>query len=232
MSILQEAAVKNLRELRSELLATQKQNLTFAILVAWHSKSRDAILAAGQVLGSPASTWNPMSQRLHGYAKTTDPDILDAIRDGLVESIDSMITAVDSKQTVRPVLDELILKIKDTKLSTLLKEFNASKDLQPNLAAIGFRTILCLVIIEIAKLRNPSSKLASREDLALDPIIQQALDEKAFDDGESRLVERFRGGSKVKLDIVAHKPGDKSLVDKDDLSSAVDTLLNHLLKAL
>ena len=110
---------------------------------------------------------------------------------------------------------------------------NAAKDHQPNLAAIGFRTILGMLIVEIAKKRKPGSKLAARDDFALEPIIKESLSDNLFDDGERRVVERFFGkGSKDMFDIVAHKPGEQALVDKGDLSSAVDNLLNLLLKAL
>jgi hypothetical protein len=230
VSALQENAIKNLREARGDLLSTQKQNLTFQILREWVSKNRGTLLAAGQIAGSQAMAYNSINNLLLGYENTLDKDILDAVRDSIVESLDATTKKVDGKQIVRPVLDELILRVKDTKLAALLNEFNASKDGQPNLAAIGFRTILCLVIIEIAKIRQPNSKLAARIDFALDPIIQEALDSNLFDNGESRLVKRFRDGPKVTLDIVAHKPGNKSLIVKDDLSSVVDSLLNHLLK--
>jgi hypothetical protein len=84
----------------------------------------------------------------------------------------------------------------------------------------------------ICEKRQPNGKLAARTDLALDPVIKEAIDSGLFEDGEKRLVERFRDGPKVMLDIVAHKPGEKSLTVKDDLSSAVDSLLNQLLKAI
>jgi hypothetical protein len=60
------------------------------------------------------------------------------------------------------MLDDLILKVKEEKLSTLLREFNAIKNQQPNSAAIVLRTIVCLIIQEKAKLAQPGGALAIR----------------------------------------------------------------------
>jgi hypothetical protein len=70
--------------------------------------------------------------------------------------------------------------VKDTKLALLLNEFNAVKDSSPNLAAMGFRTILTLIIQERAKQVNPHVPLATRDNLAVDPCIDTALKEHIF----------------------------------------------------
>jgi hypothetical protein len=130
---------------------------------------------------------------------------------------------------VRPILSDLVLKVKDTKLATLLGEFNVAKDGQPNLAAIGLRTILCLVIQERAKVVDANSALATRQDLMLHPMLDDAIKTKVFPGGETKLLEAYRRhGLKEGSDNVVHKPGSNMLVTKDDLSAAVD-LLNKLL---
>jgi hypothetical protein len=232
MTALYNFALDGLREAREELLSIKKQDLTHAKLIEWRDKYQRVFQVAGRTFGGPA-IWNPMVFELAAHQGTVEPDILAEVRDRLIERVDAAMKQVDSTKTVRPVLDELILKVKDTKLATLLKEFNASKDNQPNLAAIGFRTILCLVIQEIAKIKDPEGRLATRQDLALEPMIEEALAANLFDQADARLVKRFRdGGQKDVFDIVVHKPGEKALVNKDDLSSAVNVLLDTLLKEL
>ena len=89
-----------------------------------------------------------------------------------------------------------------------------------------------LIIQEKAKLKNPASALATKQDLSLDPLIKAALEEKLFDSGEEKLVRRFlSGGQKDMFDNIAHKPGANSLIEKAHLSDAVD-LLNKLLPTI
>jgi hypothetical protein len=232
MSVLQDRAIEQLSEARTELIGIPKQDLSYAQLARWRDKWSGPILAAGQVAGSQAGAWNPVRQELDGRAHESNVDVLDAMRENVVASLDATMAAVDSRHIVRPVLEELILRVKDTKLATMLREFNASKDQQPNFAAIGFRTVIALVLIEIAKLKNPGGRLAASDDFRLDAIIKEALAESILDGGDVRLLERFRDGPKTLLDVVAHKPGAKSLVGKDNLSASVDSLLNQLLKTL
>ena len=55
---------------------------------------------------------------------------------------------------------------------------------------------------------------------------------KALPEGETKLLEAYRRrGLKEGSDNVVHKPGGNMLVDKDNLSAAVD-LLNKLILAL
>jgi hypothetical protein len=143
--------------------------------------------------------------------------------------LDRNIPGIDSTQTVVPVLDGLIPKVADTKLSTLLKEFNSGKDVQPNSAAITFRTILMLIIQERAKRIKPQSKIAVEQDLSLDKCLNAAVSENLFDSAEQKLLFQFKlGGRKAIFDNIAHKPGGNSLIEKAYLSDAVD-LLNKLL---
>lgn len=232
MDILRCNALKNMNEVRQNLVRLEKEALTAGVLQTWVANSIDALTVAGRLAGSTAAAVTPARMAIEGHQNETDTTVLDAVRDVLLKHVDETIHKLDRTYMVRPVLDELILKVKDSKLATLLNEFNVIKESSANIAAIGFRTILCLVIVEIAKVRNPSGKVAQRQDLALDPIIKEALAEKVFNQAEQRLVERFRDGPKTKFDIVAHKMGDNALLDKDDLSNAIDNVLNELLKAL
>jgi hypothetical protein len=130
MSVLQQHTVRSLRSFRENLLAISRKDLTYAVLSDFVlTKNRPTLLLAGLV--------NNIGQLLQPYADTTDIEILEAVRSTIVERVDGSISAIDAQASVRSVLDELIPKIKDTKLSTLLIEFNAAKDTQPNLAAIG-----------------------------------------------------------------------------------------------
>jgi hypothetical protein len=114
----------------------------------------------------------------------------------------------------------------------LLIEFNRVKDSNPNLASIGFRTILCLVIRERAKIVRPHLALATKDDLRFEPDINEAIKEHIFTTGEEKLLKTYRdGGNKAKFDNVAHKAGDNMLMNKDDLEDAID-LLNTLLPSL
>ena len=79
------------------------------------------------------------------------PDVLDDARTKIVEHLNAAISELDATRPVRSILEDRILRVKDTKLSRLLNEFNAHREHAPNLCAISYRTILSLVIIERAK---------------------------------------------------------------------------------
>ena len=83
-----------------------------------------------------------------GQQYVTDVDQLDAVRFETIKMIGAAIVAVDSKQIVQTILEEYLPRVTDTKLATLLYEFNAIKERAPNLAAIGHRTILSHLIHE------------------------------------------------------------------------------------
>ena len=83
---------------------------------------------------------------MQGFENETDIDVLDDLRSGIVSYLDNTMVNLDRKQIVKPVLDDLISKVKDAKLATLLNEFNRAKDTNPNLSAIGFRTLITLII--------------------------------------------------------------------------------------
>jgi hypothetical protein len=161
-----------------------------------------------------------------------DPVILSECRYRMIEYIDRAISFSLTLEPPKPILDTLITKISDRKISTLLKEFNTSRIHSPNISAISFRTILSLIIAKRAKLVDPESRFSNKQDLAFEPDINYAIDNKIFDEGATRLLKRFKeSGGKDVFDIVAHKKGETSLIEIHDLSDTVD-LLNYLLPSI
>jgi hypothetical protein len=224
MPTLQEVKLKKLHEFRTGLLGLNKADLTPKLISSYWESNRDKL--------SPSGIVDNLGRRIQTFGGIDDVDALDGARDELVKMLDDTIASL-SGADVRPILDDLILKIKDVKLSTLLREFNAIKNQQPNSAAIVLRTIICLIIQEKAKLAQPGEALATRPDLMLSPMLQSAIDEKIFDQGETRLLQAFqRQGLKETFDNVVHKPGDSALIKADDLSSLVQNTVNKLLATL
>jgi hypothetical protein len=119
--------------------------------------------------------------------------------------------------------------VKDTKLAELLKEFNASKNNSPNLVAMGFRTILSLVIREKAKRVDPQSNTATRINLDPTSMIDSARNDKVLSGDEMRIIEGFIHVHKNIYDFVVHRP-DK-LIDKNEVDLMVD-VLNQLLPSI
>lgn len=228
MSVLKQHAVDGLRRLRENILAIDKGDLTFAKLSEVINAGTAALLRAGPALGPQARVMAVM----RGYSNEADPQILDALRAEVVSELDYEIKGIDATAKVRTVLEEHIIRVKDEKLATLLREFNETKDTQPNVAAIGFRTLLGLVIGIRAALEEPNSALAKQQDLKFEPDIKEAIAGKIFDEGQIKRLNRFlTGGQKDKFDIAAHKKGGNALISKDDLSDAVE-LLNALLPSI
>lgn len=223
---LKQHAVAGLRKAREDLLTEPKETLTHQIVLNWYRKWVQQIQ---QAEGAGA---NIMRQNIAMYLQGHEASTYDVIYDvclRIVGLLDRNIMNLDNSQTVIPVLDGLILKVADTKLSTLLKEFNSGKDAQPNSAAVVFRTILMLIIQERAKRTKPHANIATDQDLDLNKCLNAALNEKLFDSAEQKLLAQFKsGGQKGIFDNIAHKPGSNSLIEKDYLSDAVD-LLNKLL---
>jgi hypothetical protein len=226
VSALTQHRIKGFREFRSGLLEIKKETLSYQVLLTYREAN------AKRLAGIAAGTHNQIGYLLQSIDGIDDVDVLDAARDELVKIIDGCLTAFNSEARVRPILSDFIVKVKDTKLAALLEEFNEARERQPNLAAIGLRTILCLVIQERAKIVDASSALASTQDLKLQPMLDEAIKTKIFPEGETKLLEAYRRqGLKEGSDNVVHKPGGNMLVSKDDLSAAVD-LLNKLVPAL
>src|SRR5207245_8096156 len=126
---------------------------------------------------------------------------------------------------VKSIFQDRISKVTDRKLHELLEEFNCIKDQAPNHAAIGFRTILCLLIQERAKLEFPKSSLATRNDLQLKACIDDAISLHIFSqDDERRLKSLTQGGNKDTFDFIVHRQGDTQLVNKDAINDAINLL--------
>lgn len=221
--------VKDLREARERLLYIKKDLLTSDLLFSWYQQHMP-LWAKTQRYGELTS--HNLQMKLQGFEREVDVDLLDALRVQLVEYIDTVIKNLDSQIVTKSVLQERIARVQDTKLATLLNEFKSVKDTAPNLTAVGFRTILTLIIQERARRVNPTSTLATRLDLAVDPMIKDALQEHIFTPGEEKHLKRFSdGGGKVTFDNITHKPGSNYLIDKSDLEDAI-SLLNALLAAI
>src|SRR6266851_783783 len=175
-------------------LGPQQADLAPQALNAYWSANHSAIQPMG------AGLINPLGQFIGSISANQDIDALDAARDEIVRMVDASISSL-SGVPVRPLLEDLIAKVKDAKLSTLLREFNAVKDHQPNIAAKGLRTIICLVIQEKAKLTQPEGALAKTQDLMLKPMLRGAIEDKIFSEGETKLLKAFeRQGLKETFD--------------------------------
>jgi hypothetical protein len=179
MSALTELKIRSYNDFRADLISLKKAELTPTLISNLFDNHRGKLRAAGNV--------DLFGRYILSISNVDDVEALDAARDEIVRMVDVSLTAL-SGEPVRPILDDLILKVKDTKLSALLKEFNAIKDQQPNLAAIGLRTIFCLIIQERAKNTDPTSKLAARQDLALDPMLGDAVSAGIFPQGQTKLI--------------------------------------------
>jgi len=229
MDKLKEHVISKLRDSRKALLEIPKTNLTGQSILEWHNFWREVLnrpdTLSGQLL--PIN----ISQRMDGFWNETDSDVCLILRSRVIELIDSSIQAIDSKQVVKPILEDQISKISDTKLATLLIEFNSTRVNQPNLAASGFRTILPLIIRERAKRVDPENELAIKDDIGFEPDINKAISHATlFNAAEKKLIKRYvSGGDKDSFDNVVHKP--IYLIEKGELDDAID-LLNHLLPTI
>lgn len=170
-------------------------------------------------------------RQMNGYDQETDVEIFNELRPIFVGFIDAALSRFDQEYEVKPLLEAYIKRVNDTKLAELLKEFNAAKDIAPNLVAIGFRTILSLVIQEKAKRVNPTSNTAIRVDLAPQPMIDSARNDNILSQDEQRLVNSFVSTHQDIYNMVAHRPGADKIVDKSEVDTMVD-LLNKLLPSI
>jgi hypothetical protein len=226
MATRKQLTVSGLQKARRELLSIRQEDVSYPRLM----QALNNHTAAFKLYGGQLAQNLPRS--LSAHQSHGDVEALNEVRAEIIQRLDYALNSLETDDVILPVLDRLILQVKDTKLSTLLKEFNAAKDQQPNIAAIGYRTILALIIQERAKLVDPTGPIATKQDLALDRDIKAAIEAKLFDEVGTKLLKRFLGGlNKDTFDIVAHKTGNNALVEKENLSGAVD-LLNRLLPQL
>lgn len=229
MDKLKEHIINKLKGSREALLSISKQRLSGDEIYRWFEAWKSYLIRADTVSGQllPIN----IERKMGGFWDEQDQDVCLMLRTRIIESIDSSIKAIDERQTVKPVLDGLISKVSNTKLATLLKEFNDVRILQPNLACTGFRTILPLIIRERAKKADPTHNLATKDDIFFEPDIKTGINHSTlFNSAEKKLLKRYlKGGDKDSFDNVAHKPD--YLIDKSELEDAVG-LLNHLLPTI
>jgi hypothetical protein len=225
---------QELKEARENLLDLNFENGStrpYAQVSEWVNKW-DATFRKCNTLGhGMVNIRSAVITELDGYEQERDAEIFNELRPVFVGFIDLGLSILDQQYEVKPMLEAYIKRIKDTKLAELLKEFNAAKDTSPNLVAIGFRTILSLIIQEKAKRVNSQSKTATRADLAPQSMIDSARNEKILSTDEQRLVDSFVSTHKDVYDMVAHRPGAHKTVDKGEVSTMVD-LLNKLLPSI
>ena len=232
--------IQELREAREELLninfATDTTNRIgvsrlYALADGWCTKWTPAFRRFAAFTPSVPYIETAIHSQMYGYDQVTDVEIFDELRPVFVGFIDAALSQLDQGYEVKPLLEDYIKRVKDTKLAELLKEFNAAKDIAPNLVAIGFRTILSLVIQEKVKRVNPTSNTATKPDLAPQPMIDSARNDNILSQDEQRLVNSFVSTHKDIYDVVAHRPGADKIVDKSEVDTMVD-LLNKLLPSI
>ena len=232
---------QELREAREDLLninfatntPTYRINATrpYALVDTWLNRWEATFRKSNMLGGSMVNIRSSVMRELDGYEREEDIEVFNELRPIFVGYIDLGLSIIDQEYEVKPILEEYIKRVKDTKLAEMLKEFNMSKDTSPNLVAIGFRTILALIIQEKAKRLNPQSSTATRPDIALEKMIDSARNDNVLSSDEMRLLESFKATHKDIYDFVAHRPGANKMVDKSEVATMVD-LLNKFLPAI
>jgi len=231
--------IEDLRAAREELLninfATTAGTITYGnasrpygLVLEWLDKWNATFNRYAAFSGELSLNYN-VEREMRGYHEETDIEIFNEMRPTFVGFIDRALSNLDQTHAVKPVLADYIKRVQDTKLAVLLNEFNAVKDIAPNLAAIGFRTILSLIIQEKAKRVNPTSNAATATDLAPGPMLSRARNENILSPDEQRLVDSFEATHRGIYDLVTHRPN--VLVDVSEVDTMVD-LLNKLLPSI
>src|SRR5215472_6778790 len=174
MDALRRRALATLNDSRTVLLSIPKDQLTGGSIHQWFAQRKDALAQADMVAQS-SLVGTIAYQIMDSLWNEKGHDVCLDLRDTIVWHFEHPIQRLSQSQTVKPVLDDYISKVANAKLATLLKEFTAARNNQPNLACIGFRTILPLIIRERAKLVDPAHRLAIKDDLGFEPDIRSAL---------------------------------------------------------
>jgi hypothetical protein len=134
MDAVRTHTLAKLRESRQALLGIPKDQLTGNAIMSWR-QSWDATLARADTLHpSVFLNYQIRSGIMSGFNYENDHDICLELRDRIVAELDWAVAQIDEQQIVRPVLDTFITKVADTKLATLLLEFNDIRTTQPNVA--------------------------------------------------------------------------------------------------
>jgi hypothetical protein len=199
-------------------------------LTTWNQQNQQLWQRTQQhVVGHPRNPVNDIPLYLQGYEQSVDIDMLEQVRATMIWCLDKLIIILDSNNVTRSLFQKRISKIQNLQLATLLNEFQQVKDIAPNTVAISFRTIRMLTIQQRAQQIAPTSKLATGQDLKLSRIIDDAIKENVFSSGNTERLKTFRTSQqKVNYNIIAHKVGDSTLIDKAILEDATD-LINNLL---
>lgn len=230
--------IQELREAREDLLninfATDTTNRLgvsrpYALVDEWYIKWTPTFRKLYAFTNNSVYLQGRILNTKDGYEQETDAEIFNEMRPTFVGLIDYALSNLDQYYQVPPVLEDYIQRVADTKLAQMLKEFNATKDSAPNLAAIGFRTILSLIIQEKAKRVNPTSNTATCTDLAPREMIDRARNDQILSPDEQRLVSSYTATHQDIYNLVAHRPG--VLIDKSEVDTMVD-LLNKLLPSI
>ncbi len=116
----------------------------YGLVLDWFNKWRSTFNRFDGLISGAVSIKTLIEIDIYGYDQVTDVEIFNELRPGLVSHIDYGLQMLDQEYRVQPLLEDYTKRVKDTKLAVLLNEFNATKDIAPNLVAIGFRTILSL----------------------------------------------------------------------------------------
>lgn len=229
MDRIKESVLEKLRGARKELLEIPKEQLSGEAICNWIERHKAIFYQADTI--THALLLVNIRAKIKGFASENDCDVCLELRTKIVDLLDHSTNAIDSKQNIKPILDDLISRVTDTKLAVLLLEFNAARIAQPNIAAAGFRTILSLIFRERAKIVDPTSPIATRDDISFDRDIKAAVNHPTlFNPAEKKLLSRhLAGGDKDSFDNVVHK--SEFLINKDELEDAVG-LLNRLLPTI
>lgn len=231
--------IEDLRAAREELLninfTTTAGTITYGnasrpygLVLEWLDKWNATFNRYAAFSGELSLNYN-VEREMRGYHQETDVEIFNEMRPTFVGFIDRALSNLDQTHAVTPVLADYIKRVQDTKLAVLLNEFNAVKDVAPNLAAIGFRSILSLIIQEKAKRINPTANTATCIDLAPREMIDRARNDAILSPDEQRLVNSYIATHQDIYNLVAHRPN--VLIDKSEVDTMVD-LLNKLLPSI
>jgi hypothetical protein len=169
METLKAYAIEQLRGAREELLAISNDELTLERIGEWRTKYWDLALVPASRLPGHAHFCNSFGHVIQAVPSVAPPSVVQDLRKRLVGMVDDNIRGIDATQIVETILEANIKRVRDTKLAALLNEFNAIKETAPNAAGVLFRTILSLTLQERAKIKEPTSALASATDLSPEP---------------------------------------------------------------
>lgn len=200
-------------------------------LGVWNDKWDSSFDRADTLLPNNSKRMIGVWSILNGFQNISDEAVVNSKKAKIYSFISQKIEEISGINRTKDLLAENISKIKNNKLQILLTQFNQTKDVAVELAAIASRTIIAMICIEAAKAKKPDSKLANTDDMNPDPIIEEAIKLQVFNSGQIKLLKSFKDGPKKSFDNVVHKFGSDFLADKRDIENFV-SLLNALLPSI